>query len=128
MDALSATMAPTFAPFPGGEPAAMIKMYWQRGYFWQERTTEEWYCLQCRNAAWDGRKGCQVGMKIEIDDCNRGRDRQQFVRVEGDKTIRPAMSPDLCISHQNHADYAETVSLHEILMSYFLQSEHVKCP
>jgi len=33
MDALSATMAPTFAPFPGGEPAAMIKMYWQRGIF-----------------------------------------------------------------------------------------------
>jgi len=106
------TASPTFTPIPGGEPAARIKMYWQWGYTWQERATEEKYCLQCRNPGWDPRSGCEVGMKIEIDDCNRDH-RQKFVRVEGDKTIRPAMSPDLCISHQNHADdiLLDTLSL-----------------
>lgn len=122
MDGLSATMAPTFMPIPGGEPAAMIKMYWQHGYFWQDSTRQEWYCLQCKNGGWDRRSGCEVGMKIEIDDCSRGRDRQQFVRVEGDKTIRPAMSPELCISHQNHADVAETVSLRDDIDVVFLAS------
>ena len=88
-------------------------MYWQYGYYWQENYKQEWYCLQCRNKSWDKRKGCNVGQRIEIDDCQRRRHRQQFVRVEEDKSIRPAMAPDLCFTHQNHADdiYLDTISL-----------------
>jgi len=106
------TASPTFTPIPGGEPVSRIRMYWQWGYTWQEKYTEEKYCLQCRNPGWDPRKGCQVGMKIEIDDCSTSH-KQKFVRVNGDKTIRPVMSPDLCISHQNHADdiLLDTLSL-----------------
>ena len=112
MHGLSATASPTFTPIPGGEPVSRIRMYWQWGYTWQDKYTEEKYCLQCRNPGWDPRKGCQVGMKIEIDDCSTSH-KQKFVRVNGDKTISPVMSPDLCISHQNHADdiLLDTLSL-----------------
>jgi len=105
------TAAPTFTPIPGGSPVSRIKMYWQFGYNWQESYTEKKYCMQCRN-----RKGapeaCDVGMKIELYDCNRSH-RQKFVRVEGDNSIRPAMSPHLCMSHQNRADdiYLDTLTL-----------------
>ena len=111
MIGLLATAAPTFTPIPGGSPVSRIKMYWQFGYNWQESYTEKKYCMQCRN-----RKGapeaCDVGMNIEIYDCNRSH-RQKFVRVEGDNSIRPAMSPHLCMSHQNRADdiYLDTLTL-----------------
>jgi len=86
-------------PIAGGEPAARLKMYWQRGYMWQESSREEWYCLQCRGT-------CTIGKKLEIDDCSRSL-RQQFVRVTGDLSIRPAMSGDLCAEHQGIADLIE---------------------
>ena len=109
---LSATAAPTFTPIPGGSPVSRIKLYWQTGYMWQDRHWEERFCLQCRNWRDALVETCKVGDKIEIEKCGRSI-RQKFVRVEGDKTIRPAMSPGLCISHQNHADdiYLDTLSI-----------------
>lgn len=112
MIGLSATAAPTFTPVPGGSPVSRIKLYWQKGFTWQESKDEERYCLQCRN--WKGAREetCDWKQKIELYDCNN-RLRQKFVRVESDKSIRPAMSPHLCISHQNHADdiYLDTLTL-----------------
>ena len=82
-------MAPTFTPIPGGEPAARVKLYWQEGYYWQEKKYEfTKFCMQCKNS-------CSVGNKIEITKCSSS-NRQKFVRVEGDRTIRPAMASNLC--------------------------------
>ena len=108
----SATAAPTFTPIPGGSPVSRIKLYWQTGYMWQDSFSEKRYCLQCRNWRDALVETCKVGDKIEIEDCGRSI-RQKFVRVESDKTIRPAMSPGLCISHQNHADdiYLDALSI-----------------
>ncbi len=61
-------------------------------------------------------------MKIEIDDCSKSK-RQKFVRVEGDKTIRPAMSPHLCITHQNRAD---DISLDTLTLEYCNGSKRQK--
>ena len=28
-----------------------LKMYWRNGYYWQEKTTETWWCMGCRGGA-----------------------------------------------------------------------------
>jgi hypothetical protein len=36
-----------------------LKMFWQKGYFWQESAKEKKWCLTCRN-------GCKSGSNVQI--------------------------------------------------------------
>lgn len=100
------TMATTYVQVPGASQPGKIKLYWEWGYFWQESWKEEKYCMTCSRRSGQAR-GCFEGRKIEIQDCYRRKDSvsrhrsQTFIRLEHDKTIRPAMDPSLCFTHPN---------------------------
>lgn len=100
-------MAPTYVQVPGASPVGKIRLYWQRGYFWQESWREEKFCMTCSRRNGQTR-GCFEGRYIELQDCYRPRKdsksrhrTQDFIRVEHDKTIRPAIDPSLCFTHPN---------------------------
>ena len=41
-----------------------LRLFWDDGYFWQERRTETWWCMCCA----DNNK-CKRNSKLQIDDC-----------------------------------------------------------
>ncbi|KAL7523702.1 hypothetical protein ACHAXR_000294, partial [Thalassiosira sp. AJA248-18] len=46
-----------------------LKLYWEEGYFWQERTEEKWWCMSCP----DGK--CERSHKMELRNCKKRSDR-----------------------------------------------------
>ena len=42
-----------------------LKLYWEDGYFWQEKTNEKWWCMACI----DGK--CEKNSKLELRDCKK---------------------------------------------------------
>ena len=40
-----------------------LKMYWEEGYYWQENTSERWWCMSCQ----DG--NCVDNANIELQNC-----------------------------------------------------------
>ena len=46
-----------------------LKMYWEDGYYWQERTDERWWCMSCQE---DGK--CESGSKMELRNCKKKSD------------------------------------------------------
>lgn len=88
------TLAPTTSA-PSSRPTARptqqtsrIRLYWQRGYYWQESWREMWWCMQCRGS-------CHPGDLIWIDRCGSS-SRQQFTAI--DETIRPTKNQNLCFT------------------------------
>ena len=45
-----------------------LKLYWEEGYYWQERTKETWWCMGCV----DGK--CEKGSKLELTNCKKKTD------------------------------------------------------
>ncbi|KAL3794404.1 hypothetical protein HJC23_012941 [Cyclotella cryptica] len=46
------------------EGSFRLKLYWEEGYFWQEKTDERWWCMSC------GENGvCEVDTKMQLRDC-----------------------------------------------------------
>jgi hypothetical protein len=41
------------------EESFRLKIFWQKGYYWQESTKERKWCLTCRN-------GCKSGSNVQI--------------------------------------------------------------
>lgn len=68
---------PTFMPTPFNDvsqktlpikrsmgPSFRLKLYWEEGYFWQEKTEERWWCMSC------GESGvCEVDSKMQLRNC-----------------------------------------------------------
>ena len=46
-----------------------LKLYWEDGYYWQERTDERWWCMSCQE---DGK--CKSGSKMELRNCQEKSD------------------------------------------------------
>jgi len=44
-----------------------LKLYWEDGYYWQERTEEKWWCMSCRD-------GCEKDHRIELRNCKSKND------------------------------------------------------
>ena len=66
-----------------------LRLYWERGYYWQESRQEKWWCMQCR-------KSCNNGDSIYLRSCRSDYDKQRFVRY-GD-TIRPVRNQAMCLT------------------------------
>ena len=58
-----------------------LKLYWETGYYWQERTDETWWCMGCV----DGK--CEKGAKLELTNCMKktGKDATFVVTTHGNK-------------------------------------------
>jgi len=85
------TKRPTRRPTPrptARTPPFRIKMYWQRGYFWQESYREYKYCMECRN-------DCRASSIVHINYCG-DKWKQKFVAVGN--TLRPAGDRSLCLT------------------------------
>lgn len=84
--------APTLSPSasPTDRPEDFrLRLYWERGYYWQETRSEMWFCVECNG-------GCRSGASLMVDRCSRSDGRQRFVSM-GD-TLRPADNTDLCFT------------------------------
>jgi len=71
-----------------------LRLYWQRGYYWQESYSEKWWCMECRN-------NCRLGDSVYVDWCDSSW-RQRFISV-GD-TIRPASDTSLCFTVTGYSE------------------------
>ncbi|KAL7531757.1 hypothetical protein ACHAWF_003898 [Thalassiosira exigua] len=81
------TKRPTPRPTPGPREFR-LRLYWQRGYYWQESSREMWWCMRCRN-------NCRSGDSVDVDWCG-GSKTQRF--VSQGETLRPAVDPSLCLT------------------------------
>jgi hypothetical protein len=87
------SMIPSFLPTTAQEVDAFrIRLYWERGYFWQETNDEFWWCMECRDS-------CLDGDSVYIDECDSSIG-QKFTFV-GD-TIRPGYDTSLCLTNMGH--------------------------
>ncbi len=65
-----------------------LRLYWQRGYNWQNSSSEKWWCAECTG-------NCSNGSRLQIRRCSQT-SRQKWVAV--DKTIRFAPNRSLCLT------------------------------
>ena len=78
-----------------------IRLYWEKGYRWQNDPTERYWCMECRG-------GCNSGSSIQIDRCDSST-RQKFIAVA--RTIRPASNPALCLTVTGYSGKGAPVRL-----------------
>eukprot|EP00980_Cylindrotheca_fusiformis_P013869 scaffold3598_cov115-Cylindrotheca_fusiformis.AAC.5 len=70
------TMAPTYAPINPNHDFK-LRLFWQKGYYWQESWDEAWFCVECTKCdsygADDGRDyGCKKRGNGESENCGEG--------------------------------------------------------
>ena len=56
-----------------------LKLYWERGYTWQEERFERKWCMKCRTRA----SSCAINHQIHIVDCDRERPTSFVFRETG---------------------------------------------
>ena len=96
--------APVSSPTgPSPTPASLsnfrLKLYWQKGYYWQEETIERKWCMKCRNA------GCSYGNKIYISECGGSSQRFDFIPVGNDEVLIQLHGQNLCFERVNKDIY-----------------------
>ena len=74
-----------------------MRMYWQRGYYWQESSTERFWCMKC------SRIDCGKGSRIKIDKCSNSDSRQQWFFSSG--RIRSRKNKSQCIERTGGGRY-----------------------
>ncbi len=65
-----------------------LRIYWQRGYNWQNSSSEKWWCAECTG-------NCSSDSRLQIRKCSQT-SRQKWVAV--DKSIRFAPNTSLCLT------------------------------
>lgn len=65
-----------------------LRLYWQRGYNWQNSSSEKWWCAECTGS-------CSSGSRLQLGKCSQT-NTQKWLAVE--KTIRFAPNPSLCVT------------------------------
>ena len=69
-DELNASyVSPNHSILRAKEVGVRLKLYWEEGYFWQERYEEKWWCMACP----DGK--CEKNDKMELNNCKKKNDR-----------------------------------------------------
>lgn len=63
---------PTAAPRPPDIKSFRLRLTWKKGYMWQEKSSERFWCMRCKSSS------CSKGSGIEIDKCSKNDSRQQF--------------------------------------------------
>ncbi|KAL7546789.1 hypothetical protein ACHAWF_010121 [Thalassiosira exigua] len=89
----------TYTHKPTG--AFRLRLYWERGYNWQNDPREQRYCMECRGE-------CRSGASMQVHDCDESV-RQKFLAVA--RTIRPATNPTLCLSVTGYGGTTSPVRL-----------------
>ena len=88
-DYYTTTAAPTLSPTPMPTSRDFrLRLYWQRGYYWQESSREMYWCMQCGGS-------CSDGDMVYVEWCGKS-DRQIWHTVG--ETIRPARNENLCLT------------------------------
>lgn len=67
-----------------------IKMYWEKGYFWQEERIEKFWCMECIN-------GCKLGNQIHIMECDNDNTRFQFINDSSSAVQVKVADTNLCL-------------------------------
>jgi hypothetical protein len=67
-----------------------IRLHWEKGYNWQNTSTEKYWCMECRGS------DCISGTTIQINKCSSSSIHQKFIAMG--KTIRPVSNPNLCFT------------------------------
>ena len=85
-----------------------LRLYWKRGYRWQERSSERWWCLQCRSSS------CSKGSSVKIEKCNRKWASQHFYFDDG--RIRSRRNRAVCLERDGRSIHLQTCdnSRHQI--------------
>lgn len=71
----------------------MLRMYWERGYMWQEDPRPRNFCVQCVNS-------CEEGDTLYTRKCRNGRYTQYFVKMGN--TLRPLTNKNMCVAQSGH--------------------------
>ena len=66
-----------------------LRMYWERGYMWQEDPRPREFCIQCVNK-------CGKEDVLYTRQCTRGRYTQYFVKVGN--SLRPLTNKGMCVT------------------------------
>ena len=98
VQSLPSTAAATHKP----TGAFRLRLHWERGYTWQGKRTEMFYCMECRGS-------CKSGTSIQIDNCSSSDIRQKFIAVG--RTIRPASNPSLCLTVSGYGGKRSPIKL-----------------
>ena len=69
-----------------------LKLYWQKGYFWQEETVERRWCAECEDS-------CKKGSRVLIQECEEDNEKQRWI-LKNDK-ISPHTKTNLCMSFKD---------------------------
>jgi hypothetical protein len=74
------------------QSSSRLRMYWQKGYMWQESPYEWWWCMQC-----DGY--CRVNRPMKIRECSNNNNWLQIYDTNGngEAMIRDP-DTDLCLT------------------------------
>ncbi|KAL3772625.1 hypothetical protein ACHAW5_006523 [Stephanodiscus triporus] len=86
-------LLPTKEPSQPDAGPFRLRLYWEKGYRWQNNREEKWYCTECDD--------CNQGDSIYMEWCGSTK-RQQFLRVG--KTIRLARNESLCWTVTGHSE------------------------
>jgi Ricin-type beta-trefoil lectin domain. len=70
-----------------------LRMYWERGYMWQEDPRPREFCIQCTN-------GCREGDLLHTRMCRNRRYTQYFVKIGS--TLRPLLNRNLCVARSGN--------------------------
>eukprot|EP00804_Cyclotella_cryptica_P007063 CCRYP_014504-RB/>CCRYP_014504-RB protein AED:0.00 eAED:0.00 QI:354/1/1/1/0/0/2/1950/134 len=72
-----------------------LRLYWQKGYRWQGKTEEKFWCIQCTQS------DCSKGSRVRVDKCDRGDSRQQFYYDDG--RIRSRKNHSMCFERKGRS-------------------------
>eukprot|EP00980_Cylindrotheca_fusiformis_P013668 scaffold3515_cov126-Cylindrotheca_fusiformis.AAC.17 len=105
---------PVTSPTPppsSSSGAKKLKMYWERGYFWQESTKERFWCMACTDCdtltegdGWEGgckkpsNRKCSSGNNIWIHKCKDVKERFEIIRHSGSGDQIRVYGTNLCLS------------------------------
>jgi len=76
-----------------------LKMYWEEGYFWQERTEERWWCMQCVDKM--GNSTCEKNSRMQLRNCRTKSDLDAIFTYtsfgDGGYQFRIANTNNMCL-------------------------------
>lgn len=72
-----------------------LKIFWKRGYQWQESSSEKKWCMCCKT------NRCLKGSGLKIEKCNKGDWRQHFYFDDG--RIRSRRNKSVCLEREGRS-------------------------
>ena len=95
---------------PSDDEFFRLRIYWEKGYKWQNTTDEMYWCMECES--------CDAGDSIYTEWCTDKTKRQTWFTI--DDTIRPKRNESLCITTTGHSE-TKPIRLYECEESNPLQ-------